>query len=123
MDDKSGTVAVKEGCRSRAEGDVRDQVLDGQLSTAGHLEIGQVASVRTVGHQKPVLVAGRREVRASGLEGRPVTASRVVKMDCVNTRRGLLKVELEEDPVRRLLETRLSYGAALCVGEHGAGEF
>ena len=70
-----------------------------------------------------MLVAARREVRASGLEGRPITASCVVEMERVNTRRGLPKVEPEEDPVRRLLETRLSDRAALCVSEHYAGKF
>ena len=121
VNDEGGTVAVKQGGRTRAERHVTHQILDGQLSIAGHLDVGQVARVRAVRLQKPVLVAARREVRASGIEGRPITASRVVEMERVNTRRGLPKVEPEEDSMRRLLETRLSDGAALGVNEHYAG--
>lgn len=118
MDDKSGTVAVKQGCRTCPEGDVPYQILDSQLPAAGHLNIGQVARVRTVGLQKPVPLADWREVRASGFERRRFTAPCAVKMDRVNSTRRMLKVEPEEHPVRRLLETRLSDGAALCVSEH-----
>jgi hypothetical protein len=78
VDDKSGTVVVEQRCGTSAESDVPYEILDGQLSTPRHFDIRQVAGVRTVGLQKPMSVADRREVLASGLEGRRITASRAM---------------------------------------------